>query len=152
MHTRYRGLHMLGLMCIRLKTIGKTSYGLMNHHLKLASIHSCYKFGIRHMNGILWIAQHQLLSLAMFMSWYGDVLVAMINLPQSPHLQIGGLQLILLTQFTNEHYLAFISSMLIQMICFLWKMMLQSTIVVYCNYGENSSHGKFKLATVFSRS
>jgi hypothetical protein len=32
------------------------------------------------MNGIPWISWHQFLSLAAFLSWYAEALVAMINL------------------------------------------------------------------------
>lgn len=81
MYKRHKDWHLLELMNIGLFTNGRMSSGLTNMFLRLASTCSWYEFGINHMKDILHIVCDLLSSLVAFLSWYGALSMALINLP-----------------------------------------------------------------------
>lgn len=113
MHIRLKNLHFFMLMSIQLLTNGKMWFGLMNLCLRLASIYGWHEFGIKCTKCILQIVYVLLSSPVTILSWYGVLSLALINLPHLLCLQRGGPHLILLTLYMREHYLDFISSMII---------------------------------------
>lgn len=79
-HRGLKDLHLLKVMNIKLLTNGRISFGLINLPLSLASICNWHKFGVERTEGSFYILYVLLSSLITFLSCYGALLVALINL------------------------------------------------------------------------